>query len=96
MFIFAFISIAFGDQSQKILLQFKSENVLLMSSSRSFMVSDLTFQPLSHFEFISVYGVRGCSNFSDLQEAVQLFQQHLVKKLSFIHCTFLPPLLTID
>ena len=27
------------------------------------MVSCLIFKPLSHFEFIFVYGVRVCSNF---------------------------------
>ena len=39
-------------------LQLMSENVLLMFSSRSFMVSCLIFTSLSHFEFIFVYGVR--------------------------------------
>ena len=36
------------------------------------MVSCLTFKSLSHFEFIFVHGVRVCSNFIDLHEAVQL------------------------
>ena len=35
-----------------------SERVLSMFSSRSFMVSGLTFRSLIHFEFIFVYGVR--------------------------------------
>ena len=35
-----------------------SESVLPMFSSRSFMVSGLTFRSLIHFEFIFVYGVR--------------------------------------
>ena len=39
-----------------------SENVLLMFSSRSFMVSGLMFKFLGHFEFIFVYGERVCSN----------------------------------
>ena len=38
-----------------------SENVLPMSSSRSFIISGLTFRSLIHFEFIFVYGVRKCS-----------------------------------
>ena len=38
-----------------------SESVLPMFSSRSFMVSGLTFRSLIHFEFIFVYGVRKCS-----------------------------------
>ena len=31
-----------------------------MFSSRSFIVSGLTFRSLIHFEFIFVYGVRKC------------------------------------
>ena len=41
----------------QILLQFMSKTVLPMSSSRSFIVSGLTFRSLIHFEFIFVYGV---------------------------------------
>ena len=33
------------------------ERVLAMFSSRSFIVSGLTFRSLIHFEFIFVYGV---------------------------------------
>ena len=35
-----------------------SQSVLPMFSSRSFIVSDLTFRSLIHFEFIFVYGIR--------------------------------------
>ena len=35
--------------------------VISMFSSRSFIVSGLTFRSLIHFEFIFVYGVRKCS-----------------------------------
>ena len=38
-----------------------TESVLPMFSSRSCMVSGLTFRSLIHFEFIFVYGVRKCS-----------------------------------
>ena len=38
-----------------------SESVLPMFSSRSFIVSGLTFGSLIHFEFIFMYGVRKCS-----------------------------------
>ena len=65
-------------------------------SSRSFMVSSLTFRSLIHFEFIFVYGVRECSNFISLHVAVQFSQHHLLKRLSFLHCTFLPPLSQIN
>ena len=39
------------------------ESVLPMFSSRSFIVSGLTFRSLIHFEFIFVYDVRECCNF---------------------------------
>ena len=44
-----------------------SESVLPMFSSRSFIVSGLTFRSLIHFEFIFVYGVRKCPSFILLQ-----------------------------
>ena len=47
-------------------------------------------------ESISVYGVREGSNFIDLHVAVQLSQHHLLKRLSLLHCIFLPPLLKIN
>ena len=49
LFIFAFIPFALEDSPKKIFLQFMSENVLSMFSSRNFMVSCLIFKPLSHF-----------------------------------------------
>ena len=69
-----------------------SESVLPMFSSRSFIVSGLTFRSLIHFEFIFVYGVRKCSSFILLQ-VVDQFSQHLLKRLSFFHCISLSPLL---
>ena len=58
-----------------------SASVLPMFSSKSFMVSGLTFRSLIHFEFIFVYGVRKCSNFILLHVAVQFSQHHLLKRL---------------
>ena len=49
-----------------------SESVLPMLSSRSFIVSALTFRSLIHFEFISVYGVRKCSAAESLQSCPNL------------------------
>ena len=86
------ISITLGGGSYRILLWFMSKGVLLMFSSRSFIVSGLKFRSLIHFEFIFVYGVRKCSNFNLLHVAVQFSQYHLLKKLSLPHCIFLPPL----
>ena len=80
--IFAFISITLGNRSKKILPWFMSKNVPPMFFSRSFIVSSLTFCPLIHFEFIFIYGVRECSNFSLLHVAVQFSQHHLLKRLS--------------
>ena len=40
-----------------------SLSFLPMFSSKSFIVSGLTFRFLAHFEFIFVYGVRKCFNF---------------------------------
>ena len=53
-----------------------------MFSSRSFVVSCLTFKSLRHFEFTFVYGVRVCSSFTDLHVAAQLSQHHLLKMCS--------------
>ena len=63
-----------------------------MFSSKSFIVSGLTFRSLIHFEFIFVYGVRKCSSFILLQVVDQFSQHHLLKRLSFLHGIFLPPL----
>ena len=63
-----------------------------MFSSRSFIVSALTFRTLIHFEFIFVYGARKCSSYILLQVVDQFSQHHLLKRLSFLYCISLPPL----
>ena len=60
-----------------------SESVLPMFSSKSFIVSGLTFRSLIHFYFIFVYGVRKCSSFILLHVVDQFSQHHLLKRLSF-------------
>ena len=57
LFIFALISITVGGESEKNLLRFMSSSVGPMFSSKSSIVSDLTFRSLIHFEFIFVYVV---------------------------------------
>ena len=57
LFTFVFISITLGGGSYRILLWFMSSSVLPMFSSKSFIVSGLTFRSLICFEFIFVYGV---------------------------------------
>ena len=63
-----------------------------MFFSRSFIVSGCTFMYLIHFEFIFVYGVRKRSSLIVLQVVDQFSQQHLLKRLSFLHYVYLPPL----
>ena len=48
---------------------------------------------LIHFEFIFVYGMKKCAHFLLLQVAVQFSQHRLLKRLCFLCCVFLPPLL---
>ena len=62
-FIFVFIIIILAGGSNRILLWFMTKSVLPMFSSRSFIVSGLTFMSLIHFEFFfCVCSVRECSN----------------------------------
>ena len=49
LFIFVFISISLGGGSKSILLWFMSKSALPMFSSKSFIVSGLTFRSLIHF-----------------------------------------------
>ena len=56
-----------------------------MFSSKSFIVSGLTFRSLIHFEFIFVYGVRKGCNVILLHVAVQFSQKHLLKRPSLPH-----------
>ena len=69
-----------------------SESVLPVFSSMSLIVSDLTFRSLIRFEFIFVYGLRKVSSFILLHVFNQFSQHHLLKRLPFLHCVFLPPL----
>ena len=90
LFIFVFIFITVGGGSKKILLWFMSKTVLPMFSCKSFIVSSLTkiFNPF--WVFIFLFGIIECSNFILLHVAVQFSQNHLLKRLSFPHCIFLP------
>ena len=46
-------------------------SVLPVFSSKNFIVSSVILRPLIPFEFIFVYGIKGCSNFIFLHVAVQ-------------------------
>ena len=80
---FAFISFVLEDWSKKILLLITSKSVLPMFSSRSFMVSGLTFRSLNHFEFIFAYDVRKCFNLIVLYVAFQFFPAPFVEETVF-------------
>src|SRR3712207_5198509 len=82
--------------SEKILLILMSKSVLPTFSSRSLMVSGLTFRSLIHFEFILVNGEKEWSIFILLHVAFQFSQYHLLKRLSFLHCMPSAPLLKIN
>ena len=85
--------ISLRDVLKRIWLQLMSRNVLPVFSFKNFLVSGLTFSSLIHFEFIFVCGVKECSNFFLLLVAVQFFQHHLSKRLTFLHCIILLPLI---
>ena len=77
-----------------------SESVLPMFSSRSFIVSGLTFRSLIHFEFIFVYCGRKCSSFLLLHVADQFSQHNLLKEIVFtplyISASFVKDKVSID
>ena len=60
-----------------------------MISSESFIVPGFTFRSLIHFEFIFAYSVAIWYNLILLHVAVH---HHLLKRLHFLHCVFLPRL----
>ena len=59
LLVFAFVSLTWGDTSKNNIVKtnFK-EGILPMFSSRNFMIWDLTFKSLIHFELIFVYAVK--------------------------------------
>ena len=57
LFIFVSIFIILGEESEKTPLQLMSKGILPMLSSRSFIVSGVTFRSLIHFELIFIFCV---------------------------------------
>ena len=92
---FSFVSLVWGDISNKILLWVMSE-ILLPMCSMWFRVWGLIFKSLIHFEFILVCGVKRPSSFIFVYVSVQYSQHHLLNKLSLTHCMCLLPLLSIN
>ena len=58
LLVFAYISVALRDWPKKTLVWFMSESVLLILSSKSFMVSTLIARSLIPFQFTFVYSFR--------------------------------------
>ena len=54
-----------------------------MFSSKSFIVSGLTFRSLIHFKFLFVYSVRKCSNFILLHVTVWFFPAPFIEEAVF-------------
>ena len=65
-----------------------------------FLVSNLAFRSLMHFDFMFIYGIRKYFNFIILHVAVYFSQHHLLKRLFFsplyILAYFLIDQVTID
>ena len=78
LFIYLFISLARGD----VLLRAKSGNLLPIFSFGSFMVSDLMFKSVIHFEFVFLHGVGQCST-CILCVCLPFSQLHWLKRLRF-------------
>ena len=83
LFIFAFITQAFGVISKKSLPRSMSRSSSPIFSFRNFMASGLLFNFL-------IYGVR--IQFHFLCVDIQFSLHHLLKRLFFHHCVFFPPL----
>ena len=82
LFIFVFISITLQGGHKRSCCDI-CQSVLPMISSKSFIVSGLTFRSLIHFEFIFVCGVRECANFILLHVAAPVFPAPLTEETVF-------------
>jgi hypothetical protein len=69
-----------------------SSRVFPAPSFSNLRFSSLIFRSFIHFELILVQGDRHGSSFSFLQMDNHFSQQHLLKRLSFLHHLFLAPL----
>jgi hypothetical protein len=64
----------------------------LALSSTNFRVSGLILRSFIHFEYILVQGDKHESSFSFLQMDTHFSEQHMLKRLSFLHHMFLATL----
>ena len=65
-------------------------------TSESFILLDLAFKSMIHFELIFVCDMKHGLKFILMHVAILLFQHHLVKRLFFPHWFALAPLLKIS
>lgn len=65
-------------------------------SSGSLIVLHFIFRCATHFELIFVKSIRSMSRFIFLHMDVKLLQQHLLKRLSLLHCIVFVSLLKIN
>lgn len=92
LFIFAFVSLAWGNIVTKVLLRLVSKSCLHVFF-RSFMVSSLTFKSLFHFVFIFVCSLSRWSSFILRHVLVQFSNTICWLNCFFLLCIFLPQLL---
>jgi hypothetical protein len=76
------------------LIKNKKDKAFLLVEIRiaNFRVSGLILRSLIYFELILVQSDKHRLSFSFLQADNHFFQQHLLKRLSFLHCMLLAPL----
>ena len=86
---FCFCCLCFWCHLHEIIVKTNVIKIFLILSSRIFTVLGLMFKSLIHFELIFVM-VLGSVLISFMRVAVQFSQHHLLKRLSFLHCIFLP------
>ena len=68
-----------------------SEILLLMCSSRIFIIWGVILKSFVHFEFILVCGMRKWSSFNFLHLSAQFSQHHLLNKISLVYWMCLLP-----
>ena len=87
LFIFVCIFITLGGGSKKYCCNL-CQRVFCLCFPLGVVQCLAYIESLIHFEFIFVCSIKECSNFNLLHVAVQFSQQHLLKRLSFLHCIF--------
>ena len=91
-YLFIFIFMTLGGGSKMILLKFMSKSGIPKFSSKSFIVSALCFGLRSILSLFLCMVLGNVLISFVLLVAVQFSQHHSLKRLSSLHCIFLPPL----